>query len=158
MYLYLALQVFSKREPLFDTKCASLHLLTLLCTKQWREWARAHVQYANVQWFCFQIPMVGPSVSFTIPLSVVTSWECQGTPFRYAGKMICIKRSIKDVPSCMSTARVGAIPSNILVFRLPRRRCSKIRSSNGSGCFVALRIVESLFRIISSLHFSSIME
>lgn len=102
--------------------------------------------------------LVGLSVRFTFPISVAMGWECHGTTFHLAGYMPHIRRSVKHVPSSMTTAKSGANPNQIWLFKLLRRRCSRMSLSNNNGCFVSFRSFGSLFQFIHFRHSSGIVE
>lgn len=74
-------------------------------------------------------------VEFCVPGLVViaTDLECQGMSFHSDGKKPRMKRSMKAIPSNISTAGCRAIPSHIRVLRLSMRRFSKINPSRSNG-------------------------
>lgn len=47
----------------------------------------------------------------------------------------------KNLPSCISTATLSAIPNQIFAYKLQRQKCGKTCPSNGNGCFSAEWIV-----------------
>lgn len=51
-----------------------------------------------------ELSVEGLSMRFILLLNMETYCECKGTCFRSARKIQCVKRYIKDVPSCMSIA------------------------------------------------------
>lgn len=87
---------------------------------------------------------------------MATGWEYRGTTVCSERKIFCIKRAIEAVPSSLSIAKFGATPNQILVFKLPRLRCSRMTLSNGTCCIVAVRSIWILFRFIfSAIHWES---
>lgn len=95
----------------------------------------------------FEYPMVDLSLCFIFPLSMSTGWDCHSKTYRSSGQ-ISIKPSIKDVLSTTTPSKNGAIANQILVLKLPRRRCNRMTLSYFNGCFIAVRSAGKLFRFI----------
>lgn len=65
---------------------------------------------------------------------IATGYESQGTNFRFDGKVPLKKRSMKDVPSKISTANSGAIPNQALLLKLALHRFRKINLFKDNSC------------------------
>lgn len=87
-----------------------------------------------------------------------TGCECHGTTLPSAGRIPRMKRSMKEVPGRINTARCRAITIQKRVFRLSSGRWRNINLSRNSGCMVAVcRSVTSL-RLIQLVQTGGIMD
>lgn len=90
--------------------------------------------------------------------STATGCECQETTLRSDGKMPRMKRSMKEVLSNRSTARCSAIPSQICVVSVPRRRLRSINPSKGNSCFVAVRSCGTSLRFMRWVQLGGVID
>lgn len=92
------------------------------------------------------------SLFWELRATIASGRKFHGTTILSVGKILWINRSRNAVTSWMSTTRSGAMRNETRMYKSPRWRWRSINPFSWRSCFVAIRSIDRLWRVIRCFH------